>query len=146
MSAEPIGRPIVLIIEDVAGTREVIEMSLRSLGADFHSARDGLEGLQQAVTVSPDLIILDLALPTMKGDEVLRHLRRDPRTEHIPVLVVTAHGQSELARMVLDLGADGFMEKPFLPAELLATSARLLDLPLDGPQRTRSSTRPAPGD
>jgi CheY-like chemotaxis protein len=119
-------RPVVLIIEDVPATQDVIELSLRDLGADCFFSRDGLEGLQRVSLLLPDLVVLDLALPTMRGDEVLRRMREDPRTAAIPVLVVTAHGQSGMAMSVLALGADKFMEKPFLPAELLAAAAELL--------------------
>ncbi len=105
-------------------------MSLRDLDAGFRFASDGLEGLRLAAELLPDLIVLDLALPKVKGDEVLRVLREDPLTRSIPVLVVTAHGQSGMARAVIELGADAFMEKPFLPVELLAAAHELLKRPI----------------
>lgn len=120
------GRPVILIIEDVEATQDVIAFSLRSLGVDCRFARDGLEGLQRVSELQPDLIVLDLALPSLSGDGVLKQLRADENTAAIPVLVVTAHGQSGMARAVLDAGADDFMEKPFLPAELRAAAGALL--------------------
>ena len=127
MSAEATEkRKLILIVEDVESTREVIELSLRDLGTDFRHAGNGLEGLRLAAELLPDLIVLDLALPKVKGDEVLRVLRTDPVTKEVPVLVVTAHGQSGMARTVIDMGADAFMEKPFLPVELLAAAHELL--------------------
>ncbi len=125
MSADK-ARKVILIIEDVDSTQVVIEMSLRDLDAGFRFASDGLEGLRLAAELLPDLIVLDLALPKVEGDEVLRVLREDPLTRPIPVLVVTAHGQSGMARAVIELGADAFMEKPFLPVELLAAAHELL--------------------
>lgn len=116
----------ILIIEDVSATQQVIERSLRDLGASFSYAANGLEGLRLASELLPDLIVLDLALPKVSGDEVLRVLREDPSTKSIPVLVVTAHGQSGMARAVIEMGADAFMEKPFLPVELLAAAHELL--------------------
>ena len=60
-----------------------------------------------------DLIILDLAMPIMSGWDFLKEIRRDPRTASIPVVVITAHGQSGTAQEVAELGADGYLEKPF---------------------------------
>ncbi len=119
-------QPVILIVEDVKATQGVIEMSLRGLSAVCHFASDGPEGLELASELLPDLIVLDLALPKLTGDEVLRRLRTDHKTVSIPVLVVTAHGQSGMAQSVIDLGARGFMEKPFLPSELRAEAERLL--------------------
>jgi CheY-like chemotaxis protein len=119
-------RPVILIVEDVETTQDVIAMSLRGLGADCYFAKDGLEGLQRAAEIQPDLIVLDLALPMLTGDAMLKQLRADDETAAIPVLVVTAHGQSGMAQSVLDAGADDFMEKPFLPAELRSAAAALL--------------------
>ncbi len=121
-------RRLILVIDDVVTAREVIEISLRGLPADLHVAGDGREGLELAKELLPDLIVLDLALPVISGDAVLARLRQDPATAAIPVMVVTAHGQSGMATFVMELGADAFIEKPFLPAELLAAAEKLLDL------------------
>ena len=110
--------PVVLIIEDVVATQRVIAASLREIDAEFHYARDGWEAIELASELLPDVIVLDLALPGLTGDKVLQELRSDDRTRAIPVLVVTAHGQSGMAHSVISQGADGFMEKPFVPREL----------------------------
>ncbi|MBT8196913.1 MAG: response regulator [Acidimicrobiia bacterium] len=118
--------PVILIIEDVKATQRVIEVSLRALSDRFHSVQSGVDGLDAARELRPDLIVLDLALPELTGDKVIRRLKADEATADIPVLVVTAHGQSGMAKSVMDLGADLFLEKPFLPNELEAAAAELL--------------------
>lgn len=71
-----------------------------------------------AQEIKPDLILLDLALPVMDGWEVLDALRSDPSTADLPIVMVTAHGDSDTAARARKAGADGFISKPFRPAEL----------------------------
>jgi CheY-like chemotaxis protein len=119
-------KPSVLVIEDSASVRRLIEVCLRVLDVDVAAAEDGIKGLDTARTTLPDLIVLDIGLPGMDGWEVLRHLRAGDATTHIKVLVLTAHAQPEVAEQAAQGGADDFMTKPFRPGELRERLEKLL--------------------
>jgi CheY-like chemotaxis protein len=88
---------------------------------------DGESGLETAKTLIPDGIVLDIALPGMDGWEVLDHLRRNPKTQHIPVLVATAHDTSQMRTKAQSAMADAFIGKPFDLTHLRAAVAHLVD-------------------
>ncbi len=119
-------KPSVLVIEDSASVRRLIEVCLRVLDVDVAAAEDGIKGLDTARSTLPDLIVLDIGLPGMDGWEVLRHLRAGDETTHIKVLVLTAHAQPEVAEQAAQGGADDFMTKPFRPGELRERLEKLL--------------------
>ena len=116
----------VLVIEDSASVRRLIEVCLRVLDVDLSAAEDGLKGLEVAREIKPDVIVLDVGLPGMDGWEVLRHLRAGDDTRDIQVLVLTAHAQPEVAEQAAQGGADDFMTKPFRPMELRERIEKLL--------------------
>ena len=111
-------KPQILVIEDSASVRRLIEVCLRVLDVDVASAADGIQGLEVARSTLPDVIVLDIGLPGMDGWEVLSHLRSGSDTRAIKVLVLTAHAQPEVAQQAAKGGADDFMTKPFRPGEL----------------------------
>ena len=109
--------PRVLIIEDDPNVAEVVTRYLEREGYAVESAADGLAGLELALSDPPDLVVLDLMLPSLSGLEVCRRLRaRAP----VPVIMLTARGE-EVDRIAgLELGADDYVAKPFSPRELTA--------------------------
>jgi len=108
----------ILIVEDETDILNLIEWHLRTEKYTVLTAKDGIKGLDAAIRQLPDLIVLDLMLPGMDGLEVCKALKRNPKTEHIPVIMLTAKGE-EVDRIVgLELGADDYMVKPFSPREL----------------------------
>ena len=119
----------VLVIDDVESLLHLIRGALTGYSVDLITAVDGGSGLELARQLMPDLVLLDLALPVMNGWDVLEHLKSDPDTTDVPVVIVTAHGDSASAAKARDLGAVGFLSKPFRPAEL----RRAIDRHLDGP-------------
>jgi CheY-like chemotaxis protein len=119
-------KPRVLVIEDSASVRRLIEVCLRALDIDLGAAEDGIQGLEDARHYIPDVIVLDVGLPGMDGWEVLRHLRADDSTRGIRVLVLTAHAQPEVAEQAAQGGADDFMTKPFRPIELRERIEKLI--------------------
>lgn len=119
-------QPSVLVIEDSASVRRLIDVCLRPLNAEMRFAEDGLIGLDSARTAVPDVIILDIGLPGLDGWEVLSQLRSGPSTLDIRVLVLTAHAQPEMADRAAAGGADAFMTKPFRPNELRDSVEALL--------------------
>ncbi len=116
----------VLVIEDSASVRRLIEVCLRVLGVEVRSASDGPEGLDAIRQERPDAVVLDIGLPGLDGWEVLKHLREDPETADLKVLVLTAHAQPEMADRAARGGADSFMTKPFRPLDLRIQVEKLL--------------------
>ncbi len=116
----------VLVIEDSASVRRLIEVCLRVLGVDVRSANDGTSGLEAIHEERPDAVVLDIGLPGLDGWEVLRQLRDDPKTADLKVLVLTAHAQPEMADKAAKGGADSFMTKPFRPLDLRIQVEKLL--------------------
>lgn len=119
----------VLVIDDVESLLHLIRGALTGYSVDLITAVDGGSGLELARRIVPDLVLLDLALPVMSGWDVLEHLQNGDDTAHVPVVIVTAHGDSASAAKARDMGAVGFLSKPFRPAEL----RRLIDRHLEGP-------------
>jgi CheY-like chemotaxis protein len=119
-------KPRVLVIEDSASVRRLIEVCLRVLDVEVAAAADGVQGLDIARATLPDVIVLDIGLPGMDGWEVLSHLRSGDETRHIKVLVLTAHAQPEVAQQAALGGADDFMTKPFRPTELRERLEKLI--------------------
>ncbi|MEV7965132.1 response regulator transcription factor [Sphaerisporangium sp. NPDC088356] len=105
----------VLLVEDDATIRTALMRGLRERGHAVSSAPTALDGLRQAVSERPDLVVLDLGLPDLDGTEMLRMLRAVSR---VPVIVATARdGDTEMVRL-LDAGADDYVVKPFSAAQL----------------------------
>jgi two-component system phosphate regulon response regulator PhoB len=109
----------ILVIEDEQDLQKVLDFNLHEAGHEVFSVLRGREGLQLAREKKPDLIILDLMLPDLAGTEVCKALKRDPKTQGIAVLMLTAKGE-EVDRVVgFELGADDYVVKPFSVRELL---------------------------
>ena len=110
----------ILAIEDDDDILELIKYNLNKEGFNVSGVGSGEEGVQQARVNPPDLIILDLMLPGIDGFEVCRELRSDPKTAHIPLIMLTARGEEADIVAGLELGADDYIAKPFSPRVLLA--------------------------
>ena len=107
----------VLVIEDEEGIGSALEYQLGREGYDVTWVQDGAQGLETFETSGADLIVLDLMLPTMSGEDVCRSIRK---TSTVPVIMLTAKGD-EVDRVVgLELGADDYVTKPFSTRELMA--------------------------
>jgi signal transduction histidine kinase/CheY-like chemotaxis protein len=115
----PDGTRLALIIDDDPAARYVIRRSLRQT-MRFEEASDGESGLAAASRSQPGVIFLDLAMPGIKGDEVLERLKADPHTADIPVVVVTSHELDDGLRMRLSTHARAILQKKDLSVETLA--------------------------
>ncbi|MBI3652148.1 MAG: response regulator [Acidobacteria bacterium] len=102
----------ILIVEDNKDTRELLHMYFTNAGFTVAMASDGGEGLYMAEAEKPDLIITDLSMPNIDGTEMIKQLRADSETAHIPILVFTAHG-SATTDAAMEVGADQAFYKPF---------------------------------
>ncbi len=111
--------PTVLIVDDETDVVDLVRYKLHGAGFNVITAGDGLEALQQAREHRPDLIVLDLMLPHMHGEEVCRQLKAGADTAAIPVLMLTAKGQPAERIAGLEIGADDYISKPFSPRELV---------------------------
>lgn len=109
----------ILVVEDEQDIMELVEFNLRQAGFNVQKAYNGLDGLRLAKEKLPNLVVLDLMLPGLEGQEVCRRLKHNDATRHIPVLMLTALA-SETDRIVgFELGADDYLAKPFSPRELV---------------------------
>jgi CheY-like chemotaxis protein len=107
---------------------------LRFSGFRVAEARNGLEAIERALTLVPDIVLMDLALPRMDGWEATRRLKTDARTRHIPVVALTGHALSGHAEGARQAGCDAFVTKPCLPDTLVAEINRVLERsPIDRP-------------
>jgi len=109
--------PLILVVEDEAAMRRFLRVSLESNGYRWVEAETAREGLAQAATRSPDLVLLDLGLPDEDGLSVTARLRE---WATMPIIVISARGQEEDKVRALDAGADDYLTKPFGVNELLA--------------------------
>jgi len=116
-SHEPRTGPTVVVIEDEPQIRRFLRAALVSQGYRFYEAATGHEGLAEAATRQPDVIILDLGLPDLDGLEIIRRVRE---WTSVPIIVLSARDQEGDKIRALDLGADDYVSKPFGVGELLA--------------------------
>jgi len=106
-----------LIIDDEIQIRRLLRMALEAKGYAVRDAENGQVGLQEAVFLKPDVILLDLGLPDMDGVEVLKRLRG---WSSVPVLILSVRDQEAVKLAAFDAGADDYVSKPFSTAELIA--------------------------
>ena len=109
----------ILIIEDDVDIATLISFNLERAGYGVDMVHDGREGLETILRDQPDLVILDLMLPSMDGYGILKEMQRDPRSHAIPVLMLTAKSQTDDRIRGLESGADDYLTKPFSPKELI---------------------------
>ena len=119
-------RPRILIVEDERNLTQALDYNFRREGYDVAVAHDGLEGLRKAQTLLPDLLVLDLMLPSLGGLEICRELRRGERTRHIPILMLTARGEETDQVVGFTTGADDYVTMPFNTKVLLQRIKSLL--------------------
>jgi len=118
-------RPLVLIIDDHHEGREGCALLLKQAGFQVATAINGLDGLVKALSLSPDVILMDLAMPDLDGLDCTRQLGSAPATRDIPVIALTAHATSEVRAHALAAGCRAFVIKPFAPATLITEVDRV---------------------
>ena len=116
----------ILIVDDEKNIVEAVRYALEKEGFRTVVAHDGARGLELARREAPDLVLLDWMLPELDGLEVCRILKRDDKTRHIPVLMLTVKSGETDKVLGLELGADDYVTKPFSPRELVARIKALL--------------------
>ncbi|MHB9758827.1 response regulator [Streptomyces sp. BYX5S] len=114
----------VLVVDDNKVIRQLIRVNLELEGFEVVTAADGAECLDVIDQVRPDVVTLDVVMPRLDGLRTAARLRSDPRTSALPVVIVSACTQYEVASG-LDVGVDAFLAKPFEPAELVRVVRQL---------------------
>lgn len=122
-------RPLVLVVEDNPHDWEIYGKILWYNGFDVLYAAEGSRGLRLCAEHSPDLVLLDVGLPDMTGLELCEALRADPRTEAIPVMILSARPREEYEAQAAAAGCVKYLEKPVGPVEVLREVERLVGRP-----------------
>ena len=141
---DPRDNPLVLVVEDYQDAREMYAAYLQFSGYRVAEATNGLEAIEQANELMPDIILMDLALPKMDGWEATRRLKMAEKTRHIPIVALTGHALAGHAEGARQAGCDAFVTKPCLPDALVAEIKRMLsakDGVAPGKKTTRGSGR-----
>jgi len=112
----------VLVVDDMSETRELFCLYFEMQGVRVRMAPDGIAALKAILAERPDVIVLDLAMPRMTGWEFIRLLRQDERMSGIPVVTLSGQDARESA---IQAGANAYLEKPCLPADVLAEVRRV---------------------
>lgn len=110
----------VLVVDDDPDIARFIEVNLRTHGFEVHLASDGVEALERAQQVLPDLVLVDVMMPRMDGFQVVDRLRSDPRTSNVSIIMLTAKALTADKVLGITTGADDYIIKPFDPVELVA--------------------------
>lgn len=117
---------VVLLIEDHPAIRHLISVVLERPDIHIVFAADGLSGLEAIDAHEPDLLLLDLLLPDISGWEVLEWVRARRSASELPVLIITAYGGDGDEHRAFDLGANGYLAKPFDPGALRDAVSEML--------------------
>lgn len=115
----------ILVCDDERHIVRLIQVNLERQGYNVVTAYDGKEGLEKVKAEKPDMVVLDVMMPYMDGFEVLKTLRRDPATEALPVIMLTAKAQDKDVFEGYHYGADMYLTKPFNPMELVSFVKRI---------------------
>ena len=135
-------QPLVLVVEDYPDAREMYAAYLQFSGFDVAEATNGLEAIEKAQQLLPDIILMDLALPRLDGWEATRRLKKDVQTRDIPIVALTGHALPGHAEGAQQAGCDAFVTKPCLPDALVAEIKRLLEAqPSDKGHKARAANR-----
>jgi twitching motility two-component system response regulator PilH len=114
----------VVVVDDAVSELRVMESILTSAGHCVLAYTDGDHLEETVASERPDVLLLDIVMPRRNGYEILRSLKREPRTQAMPVIVVSAKNQESDRLWGKRQGADEYLTKPFTPEQLLATVAR----------------------
>ena len=126
----------ILVCDDERSIVRLIQVNLERQGWQVVTAYDGKEGLEKIMSEKPDICVLDVMMPYMDGFEVLKNLRREPSTQKLPVVMLTAKAQDKDVFEGYHYGADVYLTKPFNPMELVTFIKRIIaGSDSEGPKR-----------
>ncbi len=116
-----------LIVEDSKALANMLSYLFMSRGIEVKPAKNGVEAMKSLKESVPDIIITDLMMPEMDGFELCEAVKKDAELKHIPLIVVSALSTTNNKEQLLALGADDYLQKPFGPAELIASAEKALN-------------------
>ncbi|MEM8486681.1 MAG: ATP-binding protein [Bacteroidota bacterium] len=122
---EMIGDKVVLVVDDNDDVREYVS-GILSAQYTVHTAVDGVDGLEKVASINPDLVISDVMMPRMDGNELCKQIKQNLDYDHIPVILMTAKATNALKIEGLEMGADDYIAKPFNARELLVRARNLM--------------------
>jgi CheY-like chemotaxis protein len=111
--------PLILLAEDFEDARDLYRDYLEFSGFAVETANNGREAIDRAVSLQPDVILMDASMPVLDGWQATKELKANPATRDIPVLALTAHAFDDARKEARSAGCDGFVTKPCLPDELV---------------------------
>jgi len=115
----------ILYVEDNEFNRKIVRQLLAATTYRLLEAVDGEQGIATALESPPDLILMDIQLPRLSGLDATQRLRQDPRTAHVPIIVVTSFALSGDDQKALEVGATAYLAKPYSPRQLLELIRKL---------------------
>jgi len=120
---------LVVLVDDSISVRKFVGRMLEKAGYRVRLASDGLEALEIVTQIKCDLVVTDLEMPRTNGYELLSHLRQDPQTRNIPVMVVTSRAGAKHRDRAMKEGAAAFLTKPVQEEQFIAAVGKLIGLP-----------------
>jgi CheY-like chemotaxis protein len=117
----------ILVVDDEPDLLKVTLLRLKKTGYEAFGGVDGQEALNLARQIIPDLIILDVYLPMINGDDVTKILKKDDELKHIPIILISATTPKTLDEKARECGADAYLKKPFEPEELVSLVKKVLE-------------------
>jgi two-component system chemotaxis response regulator CheY len=117
----------ILMVDDMASIRRIVKVVLQEEGYQTDEADSGVAGYQRATAIDYDLIISDWNMPRGTGTEMVRELKRNAKTAHVPIIMLTAEAEKSRILELAKLGVAGYILKPFKPEVLIKAVARALE-------------------
>jgi CheY-like chemotaxis protein len=117
----------ILVAEDERDIRELIKFTLEAAGHQITAVSNGVDAVEQAEELLPDLVMTDVRMPRMTGYEACKAIKENATTQHIPVVILSAKGQDEEKDAGKAAGAYDYILKPFAPSDLMQRVAEILN-------------------
>jgi DNA-binding response OmpR family regulator len=110
----------ILVVEDDSNIEQLVSFKLKNSGFEVHTANNGVKALEYLKDHTVDLIITDMMMPVMDGKELVLQLKKDPRLQSIPTIMLTSRSLEKEIVDAFSIGVDDYVKKPFSPQELVA--------------------------
>lgn len=121
--------PVIMVVDDSLTVRKVTSRLLAKEGYQVVTAKDGVDALQQLQGMLPDVMLVDIEMPRMDGFELTKNVRSDPKTAHIPIIIITSRTAEKHRNYATELGVNAYLGKPFQEDELLGHIAGFIKKP-----------------
>ncbi|MDZ4345168.1 MAG: response regulator [Candidatus Binatia bacterium] len=127
-------KSLILVVEDNEATLDLMLTQLTLLGYQVTTAKNGVDAVAKAIAELPDIVIMDMQLPVMDGLQAAAQIRKEPKTQSIPILAATAKAMSGDREKCLRAGCNDYIAKPFTHRQLQVAIEKLLTKPPNEPQ------------